>query len=262
MKQNIIMIIILISLFFFGLLIYDFSDELDTSVSEHKWYRIEENKPTVIDLSNREFSYYYQETGEPVGDYQLCTGFRFNRSINVIKLNHSFKQRKIYIVNKDEKELNLTIEGKEKIFYATEELAVHGDFIANNNLTKDQFAELMNIDLEKFDFTTVNDILKLYKNKNTGLIALVSSEKSIQNALNVKALFNFNTHSSLAVLNLDNILTKDLAKLNKLTKDIPEKEEEINKNKISIYKVGNKKFELMKQIEVTTFNEIDNYNNI
>ena len=38
MKQNIILIIILIGLFIFGLLIYDFSDELDKTLYNNSWY--------------------------------------------------------------------------------------------------------------------------------------------------------------------------------------------------------------------------------
>ena len=56
MKQNIILIVILIGLFVFGLLIYDFSDALDDVLYDSSWYIYEDGKlnkigslwPTII----------------------------------------------------------------------------------------------------------------------------------------------------------------------------------------------------------------------
>ena len=44
MKQNIILIVILIGLFVFGLLIYDFSDALDDVLYDSSWYIYEDGK--------------------------------------------------------------------------------------------------------------------------------------------------------------------------------------------------------------------------
>ena len=46
----------------------------------------------------------------------------------------------------------------------------------------------MNIDLSIFTMSNVSEITKLYKNKETKLIAFVSENNTIQNALNLKAL--------------------------------------------------------------------------
>ena len=65
-KQNIVMAIILIFLFVFGLLIYDFSDKLDDNISNNNWYRLENNKMTVVNFKNEKFSYLYDENKEEV----------------------------------------------------------------------------------------------------------------------------------------------------------------------------------------------------
>ena len=56
MKQNIIMIIILVALFFFGLLIYDFSDNLDNSVINHEWYALDNEQMTVLSFEDNKFA--------------------------------------------------------------------------------------------------------------------------------------------------------------------------------------------------------------
>ena len=264
MKQNIIMIIILVALFFFGLLIYDFSDELDKSVTAHDWYALENDEMTVISFKDYKFSYYYSATGEKVSLYDLCITYRYNRSINVIKLKCNIKGNKLYVSKVTDDELNLTIDGEEKKFYATEDKAKEAAFIKNNNLSNEEFSELMTIDLNKFTITTANDIVNLYKSKDVKLIAFASENKTIQNALNLKALYNLAAHSnkSLLVINYNKIESSELNKLLKLNNRIPKSTAEFNENMISLYVVGNKKFELITDIEVSAFSEVNNYNNI
>ncbi len=68
-KQNVVMAIILIFLFVFGLLIYDFSDKLDDNISNNNWYRLENNKMTVVNFKNEKFSYLYDENKEEVEEF-------------------------------------------------------------------------------------------------------------------------------------------------------------------------------------------------
>ncbi len=264
MKQNIIMIVILIALFFFGLLIYDFSDELDHTVTSHDWYSLEEEEMTVISFKDRKFSYFYASTGEKVSLYDLCITYRFNRSINVIKLNCNVKGNKLYITEISEDELILTIDGKEKTFYKNEELAEEANFKEKNNLSEEDFNKLMDIDLNKFTTTKVEEIISLHKSKNVKLLAFVNEDKTIRNALNLKALYNLsaNSNKSLLVLDFEKLTNIEFNQLVKLNNKIPKDISEFNKDIISIYIVGNKNFELTTDIEVTTFNEVDDYNDI
>lgn len=264
MKQNIIMIIILVALFFFGLLIYDFSDELDNSVTSHDWYLLENGEMTALSLKDQQFSYFYVSTGKKVSLYDLCITYRFNRSINVIKLNCNMRGNKLYISSITDDELKLTIDGEEKTFYSTEEKAKEASFREKNNLSKEDFADLMNIDLNKFTITTVNDILELHKSKNVKLLAFVNDDKTIKNALNLRTLYNIsaNSNKSLLIINYDELTSVELAKLVKLNKNLPQDVKEFNNDKISIYIVGNKSFELTTDLDINTFSEVNDYNSI
>lgn len=263
MKQNIIMIILLVALFIFGLLIYDFSDELDPSITDHDWYSIEDEM-TVISFKDRKFSYFYAANEKPVSLYELCINYRFNKSINVIKLNCNLRQNKLYITKTTDEELILTIDGEEKTFYASEVLAKEAKFMESNKLSKSEFNDLMNIDLNKYTITTFADINTLYKSKETKLIAFVSDTKTIKNALNLRALYNLTNNSSKPVLVIDYNTLKDveLVKLAKLNKEIPTNINDFNQNNIPIYIIGNKSFKLATDIDVSAFSEVNNYNNI
>lgn len=258
------MIVILVALFFFGLLIYDFSDELDNSVTVHDWYALEDDEMTVISFKDRKFSYFYEATGKKVSLYDLCVTYRFNRSINVIKLNCNVKGNKLYVSEITENELILTIDGKEKTFYATKDLANEAAFMAKNNLSKEEFKDLMIIDLNKFTITTADDVVSLYKSKNVKLVAFVNEEQTIKNALNLRALYNLaaNSNKSLLVIDYSKLSAVELAKLIKINDKIPENISDFNKNIIPIYIVGNKSFELTTDISVNAFSEVNNYNNI
>ncbi|MDD4706232.1 MAG: hypothetical protein PHS24_03370 [Bacilli bacterium] len=260
MKQNIIMIIILLILFLFGLLIYDFSDELDKSVSDHNWYRVENNELTVISFKDRVFSYYYVETKKPVGLFELCTSFRYNHSINVIKLNCNIKENKLYIASVDDKKLTITINGIENIFYINESEAIKADFIKQNNLNEEQFGDLMNTSLIKFNTTTTDEVVNMFKVKKSQLVAFVTKELTIQNALNLKALYNFisNTNTNVFVLDIDTLEASEIEKFSKIDIKISDIIKQAPKS-ISIYNIGNKKHELITGIEVKAFSEVDSY---
>lgn len=97
MKQNIILIVILIGLFVFGLLIYDFSDALDDVLYDSSWYIYEDGKLNKMDFKDNEFSYVNVDSGKVLDNYKSCHTFRYNRSINVIKLNCNINENKIYV---------------------------------------------------------------------------------------------------------------------------------------------------------------------
>lgn len=260
MKQNFIMIIILVILFLFGLIIYDFSDELDKTISDYKWYKIEDKEMTVISFKDQIFSYYYFDTEKPVSTFELCTSFRFNRSINVIKLNCHIKENKLYIVSVDDKKINITINGVEKTFYISQTDAIKADFIEKNNLNEEQFGDLMDTSLIEFDLVKVDDIVEMYKSKSNQLLAYVSKDLTIQNALNLKALHNLvsNTNTKISVLDIDTLEISEIEKLTKINIKISDIIKSTKKT-ISIYNIGNKKNELITGIEVSAFSEIDDY---
>lgn len=264
MKQTIIMIGILVALFLFGLLIYDFSDELESSTVFHDWYALDDSRMTVLSFKDNKFSYYIKENNEKINEYQSCTDFRYNRSINVIKLKCDAKGNKLYISQITDNELILTIAGEEKIFYASEQLVAEAEFIKDNNITKKEFADLMNIDFSVFTMSNDSEIINLYKSKETKLIAFISENNTIQNALNIKALYNLSVNSNkpLVVIDYQKLEQSELTKLTKYNKKLPKKIGDFDENKISLYLVGNKKFELFKDIKIFTFNEIDSYNEI
>ena len=104
--------------------------------------------------------------------------------------------------------------------------------------------------------------MEIYKSKETVLVAYVTKELTIQNALNLKALYQFinQTNNTLYILNMDKLEEEELKELNKFidTKNLIE-----NKHiHIPIYKVGNKKCELITGIEVNALSELEAYNKI
>src|SRR5574344_1762892 len=109
MKQNIIMVIILIALFFFGLLIYDFSDQLSSDVTKHDWYLYQNNDLTVMSFKKNKFVYYKVSSGKSIKGYESCSTYTYNKSINVVKLNCSATGNKIYMASYDDDTLKLTI---------------------------------------------------------------------------------------------------------------------------------------------------------
>lgn len=253
MKQNIIMIIILVMLFFFGLLIYDFSDELDVVLSDNNWYKLEEKELTVLSFKDREFSYYYKSTEKPFGAFEPCTTFRYNRSINIIKLNCNIKENKLFIASVDDSKLTITINGIEKTFYVSEEEALKADFIETNNLNEDEFVDLMDTSLSNFKKISVEELIELRNGKDKKLIAFVTKVKTIQNALNLKALnnLNVNTNIDIHVVDIDLFTEDDTKDLEKINLDIAKLDEAT----ISIFNIGNKKTETFTNIVINTYNE-------
>ena len=264
MKKNIMMIVILIALFFFGVLIYDFSDELTEEIANNEWYTVQETGLTVVSFKNNKFSYLLAATNKPLAGYEKCKNYRFNNSINVVKLNCSTKAHKLYITSSDDEKLVISIDGDEKTFYNSKEAALVAAFQVENNLTAEELNKLLSVDLSKFTGTTVSAVNTLYKGKTTKLVAFVSGGAGLKNALNLNGLETLadNSIHELVVLNSEKLTTAELKKLNKLNKSIPTKPEELSSNTIMVYAVGKKKCKLIATIDVNSLSEINNYNNV
>ncbi len=256
MKQNIIMIIVLVILFLFGLLIYDFSDELDKNISNQNWYKIENNKVSIINFKNQNFSFYTKEDKKVIKPFESCTSFRYNRSINVIKLNCHIKENKLYIISTSEDKLIITIDGKESEFYSSEKEALKADFIKRNNLNEEDYVDLMNINYSKFNIINLDKLVEIYNSNDAELVTFVTKDETIRNALNVRALHNFvsNSNKSVYLFIVDNILEEEIKELKKIKINIEEIKEKLEKT-ISIYNIGNKSKELITGIEVKNYSE-------
>lgn len=262
MKQNVIMIVILIALFVFGLLIYDFSDELDKSITSHNWYIYENNDISVMSFKNNEFTYYQLGSKKDISDYDLCTTYRYNRSINVIKLNCSVIGNKIYIASYDKNTLKITIDGKEKVLYRSEELAKEDEFKKANNLTEEEYEQLINKDILKYNSNTIDEIITLYKSKTTKYVAFINSNITYHNALNYKALDNIisKTDKVIVTITTDDLSLIEAQKLHEISDVFSEKATDYVSDEIRIYQIGNKKVKLIDTINVKNILDASNYN--
>jgi len=264
MKQNIIMIMILISLFFFGLLIYDFSDELDSSITKSHWYTILDGELTRMNLANNQFSFIYTETKEKVSAYKICSSFRYNRNINVIRLNCNVKANKIHLSNINDNSIVMTINGKEIEFFNQQAEAWNADFRNNNNLTIEEFNDLISFDFNKYTEVNLSDIQAITRSSDARYLAFVNSSQTLKNALNLEALRNYANKSSIpvVVIIIDYLRNDDLKALRKLNKDIPANIKDFDMDSILIYQAGERKFVFVHEINVNNFSEAESYNNI
>ncbi len=259
MKQNIIMIIVLVILFLFGLVIYDFSDELDKSISDLDWYKVEGSRVSVLNFENQKFSYFNKEDGKQLEPFSSCKSFRYNRSINVIKLNCHISANKLYIVSASDNKLVMTINGEENVFYPSEKEAIKADFIKKNNLNEEDYTDLMEISFTDYNLINKDRLIEIYNSKEIELVTFVTKEETIQNALNIRALHNFiiNSNTDVYLVDIDTLLEEDIKDLNKIKIDIKEIKENLKKS-ISIYNIGSKTKELITGIEVSTYGELSN----
>ena len=257
MKQNIIMVIILIALFFFGLLIYDFSDELEATITKNDWYRVEEKQMLIMSFRDNRFSYIYEVTGLTYGDYESCETFRFNRSINVIRLNCGVKGNKIRLSKIDEDEKVIVIERTEKTFHNSRENAINANFIIENELTEEAFNSLMNYDLNIFNQIRINRINNFHNSRENTFIALVYNRNSIQNALNIRVLSNY--VDNISILIVDELNENEYQTLTRLNKDLPADLDYFDQDTIPVFRIGNQRMTLVHRIEVIDYPDINNY---
>jgi hypothetical protein len=263
MKQNIIMVIILIALFIFGLLIYDFSDELDSKITSHNWYIYENKEMDVMSFKNNEFSYTNADTKKSVVAFESCVTYRYNKSINVIKLNCSILGNKIYIKSYDDEHLILTINNEEITLYKSRELAEAAKFKNDNNLTDSEYNILMNKDLTKYKSVTTDEIVKLNKSKDINYVAFINGNLNYDDTFNYEALdsiINKNSDKIIYVYNTKDINESDISKLHQVSDLFTLKLSDYVSNNIKIYRITKKSIIFLDEINVTNYAEASSYN--
>lgn len=255
MKKKVFLVIILIILFVFGILIYDFSDEMDSVLTNNKWYLSNNNEVHVLSLKNNQFL-YTKEDGSYTNEYKKCTTFQYNSNISMIKLKCHDTSKKIYISNYDDNKLVLNEDGEEKTFYSSKELALVEKFKQDNNLSDKEYDKLLSINFKDDLFISYKKLMSLYKNKKSFYIGFVSNKISYENVYNYQVLNKLINNSSKKFYLIDYTeLTED--ELNKLTKLFNYKEDEID-----IYDVKKKKIKIKLKIDINNKEEIKNYQKI
>lgn len=255
MKQNIILIVILIGLFVFGLLIYDFSDALDDVLYDSSWYIYEDGNLNKMDFKDNEFSYVNVDSGKVIDNYKSCHTFRYNRSINVIKLNCNISENKIYVSNFDSDSLVLQVNGIEKIYYSSEQEANKFEFIKNNGLTKAEYDKLIDIDFTKYSSIIPAEFDTLLNSKETNYVAVVNSNVNYSNISNYVALDKFinEVKKNVLLLNVSNITKEDAKNLHNKSNLFSTDVTEYITSEINIYLIGNKKIKFVTKLD---FNDL------
>lgn len=255
MKKNIILISLLILLFVFGLLIYDFSDNLDKEIVNKDWFLADNND--LYEISFKDNNFVYLKNNKKIVDFEDCKNYHFNNSTNVVKLGCSNK--KAYIASFDENTLTMTIDNKENTYYSSEDLAYEENFKKQNELTDDEYKSLIAIDLSEYSSITMKELNSIYKGKKKVYIALVKETINYNNAFNMNVLTAMIKHSTqkYQLLFIDKLNETNLEKLNSYTK-----QKEYNDNEILVYEVGNKKFKLKEKIKITSKEEMKEKQNL
>ena len=158
MKKGFIFILILVVLFVGAILIYDFSDIPSEMLAGHDWYLIENNDVYVLNLENNKFSFKNKNNDEE--RYKNCNTYKYNNSSNVIKLDCSIKNNKLYIATYDENKLVVTINGEEKNLSG----------LKFSQLDEDTQTELLKAELQVYRITdcTDQDIREIFRRQNAG----------------------------------------------------------------------------------------------
>jgi len=257
MKKKLFLIIVLILLFVFGVLIYDFSDEMDVLLTGHKWYLDNNDEIYVLSLKNNKFT-YVKEDGNKISEYQSCETYHYNSNVSMIKLNCDASNKKIYIVSYDNKKLVLNYDGEEKTFYSSKEIALIENFKQENNLTDSEYDKLLSIDFNDDLLINYKKLLELYKGKTTVYVGIITYNINYENVYNYQVLNNLINNSSkdFYLINVDKLSESEKIKLDKLTKI-----SDYN-NKIYVYEVNNKKVKLKVEIDALNEKDLSNYKNI
>ena len=255
MKKNIILISLLILLFVFGLLIYDFSDNLDKEITNKNWFLVEDND--LYEISFKDNNFVYLKNNKKIVDFEDCKNYHFNNSTNVVKLGCNNK--KAYIASFNENTLTMTIDNKESTYYSSEDLAYEENFKKQNELTDDEYKSLVAIDLSEYSSISMKEVNSIYKGKKNVNIALVNETINYNNVFNMNVLTTMikKSEQKYQLLFIDKLNETNLEKLNSYTKL-----KEYNSNEILIYEVGNKKFKLKEKIKITDKEEMNKKINI
>lgn len=253
MKRYIVMFTVLITLFFLGLLIYDFSDEIDKSVSNYTWYKIENEEMTELSFNNNKIKYVYSETKEVYDDYDSCDNFKYNSGIRLIKASCLDKRSNIYFTDINDDYIVISIDGKEKTFYKTKDKALEADFMFTNKVDKDEFEKILDINYNDFYLINEKELKTLYDNK-TFKLAIINKDSNLKNALNLKHLSKKILKEDIKVILIEDI--EDLESLNKHMSFFPKNIEDFNKEEIDIFEVKNKKTKIIEVINIQNYSDI------
>lgn len=244
MKRNIILVGILGLLFMGGVFIYDFSDTMDEKLTNHKWYIVENNKTYVMSFKDNQFA-YTDINGKVIDEYKDCDIYHYNSNTNVVKLSCNIEKNKLYIATYDDEKLVLTINGSEKSYFSTEELATIDNFKSSNKLSEAEYANLMNIKFDEKLYTSVSKVKNLIKSSNSSYLVFIDTNINTNNAFSYAKLKEYLDNSKktyhlieLAALDKDEIET--LSKKFNIS--------EVTNGNIYVYLVGNKKINLNKVI--------------
>lgn len=244
MKQNVILMGILGVLFMGGVFIYDFSDTMDEKLTNHKWYIVENNKTYAMSFNDNYFA-YTDEDGKVVDKYKDCDMYHYNSNTNVVKLSCNIDNNKLYIATYDDDKLVLTINGSEKNYFSTPELATVDNFKTSNKLSEAEYANLMNIKFDEKLYTTVSKIKDYINSKNNSYLVFIDSSINTNNAFSYAKLKE-RIDSSKKSYHLIELSSLDEDELKNLNKKI--NTNDFKSGNVYIYLVGNKKVKLDKVI--------------
>ena len=248
MKKGFIFILILAVLFVGAILIYDFSDMPSEQLGGHDWYLLENNDMYVLNLANNRFSFKNISNNEE--RYKDCNTYKYNNSSNVIKLDCSIKNNKLYIATYDDKKLVVTINGEEKTLYNSKELAYEHKFMDDNNLSEQEYNELYKINFDEKYYINVKEFLSIYKGKSKKKVVLVSNNYNYDNILDYVKLSKM-IDDSYKLIAIDSLSETDLKSL--FTKiGITDYDNSL----VTIYLVGNKKTSINEVLDIKNIKEI------
>ena len=130
-------------------------------------------------------------------------------------------------------------------------MALEHNFMDENNLSENEYLELLNLKFDEDYYMTYKEFNSLYKSKNTKNIVVVSNDRNYKNILNYKYLDNILT-DNYALINKDDLTEKelnDICKKLKLT--------DVNSSSLFVFEVGNKKSTLKETINIKNIEEIN-----
>lgn len=259
MKKNFILLTFLASLFIVGLMIYDFSDEIDKDITNKTWYGINDNKITTLNLANNKINYLY-ESNESVEGFNNCSSLHYNNNDKVTKFNCNGKTYKIVFAYYDDSTLSIKLNENIYTFYNLKKSAEIANMLKENNLEENQYQELLSMNLEDYQYTSVNLIKKYYNSKKDYLVAFINSDVNINNVLNIEAFNKLltTTDKDVKVLDIKNLSNQSINILNDISAVF--NQENYQDSIINIYKIGNNKVDLVKTIDINKMSEIDSIN--
>lgn len=244
MKRNLILMGILGLLFMGGVFIYDFSDAMDEKLTSHKWYIVENNKTYVMSFKDNNFA-YTDINGKVIDEYKDCEMYHYNSNTNVVKLSCNIDKNKLYIATYDADKLVLTINGSEKSYFSTEDLAVIDNFKASNHLSEAEYANLMNIKFDEKLYVSASKVKNLIKSTDNSYLVFIDSNINTNNAFSYAKLKEL-LDSSKKTYHLIELSALDEEEIASLSKKF--KISEFKDGNAYVYLVGNKKVKLDKVI--------------